>query len=341
MKIAPRAIDAFVQAPPANVRAVLIYGQDDGLVRERSDMLVKTQVADPGDPFCTVNLKASSLKTDPARLGDEANALSFGGGGRVVTVDEGADSLAPIFADFLKRATPQSALVIITAPALPARSKLRTLFEKTPNAAALACYADDSRTLGDLIRKTLAPLNMKPSADAMAFLLHNLGSDRALTRNELEKLVLYKGGPGTISLEDVRAAIGDSAASSLDDVVYACAGGNLQALDGAIARAFEDGNPPVKILRAQSYHFMRIHQAVSDVQSGQSPAMAVKALRPPVFYKFVDPFTEHVRLWAGKKRLSRALDRLLEAEMDCKTTGIPDQAVCARALMAIAQIARR
>lgn len=341
MKIAPRAIEVFLQAPPETTRAVLIYGEDDGLVRERTIRLIKTQVDDPADPFCTVTIPGGQLKGDPARLNDEAAALSFGGGKRVVIVHDGTDALAAIFADFLKNPPNDGALVIVTASGLPARSKLRSVFEKNQNAAALPCYGDDSRSLGDLINKTLAPFGMKASSDAMAFLVQNLGADRAISRSELEKLILYKGESGTISLEDARAAIGDSAAFSLDEITYACAGGDLRALDGALARAFEEGVAPVRILRTLSYHFMRLHQAVCRVESGDSPSVAVKALRPPVFYKVLDSFTEQVRLWGAKGRLPRAYDRLLEAEMDCKTTGIPDQAVCARALMAIAQMARR
>jgi DNA polymerase-3 subunit delta len=34
------------------------------------------------------------------------------------------------------------------------------------------------------------------------------------------------------------------------------------------------------------------------------------------------------------------LSILLEAELDCKTTGMPDVAVCARALLRIAQAGR-
>jgi DNA polymerase-3 subunit delta len=40
-------------------------------------------------------------------------------------------------------------------------------------------------------------------------------------------------------------------------------------------------------------------------------------------------------------RLNNALDRLLRAEIDCKTTGMPDQLVCARAVLALSMAAPR
>jgi DNA polymerase-3 subunit delta len=46
-----------------------------------------------------------------------------------------------------------------------------------------------------------------------------------------------------------------------------------------------------------------------------------------------------VQQWPPK-RLGQALAILLEAELDCKTTGLPDEAVCGRALIRIANAAR-
>ena len=37
--------------------------------------------------------------------------------------------------------------------------------------------------------------------------------------------------------------------------------------------------------------------------------------------------------------LSRARSELIQAEIDCKTTGMPDEAVCERALMRLAAMA--
>ena len=44
---------------------------------------------------------------------------------------------------------------------------------------------------------------------------------------ELDKLALYAAGQSEITLEDAQAVIGDAAAVTLDDVVFAAAGGNL------------------------------------------------------------------------------------------------------------------
>ena len=42
MKISGRRIEGFLDNPTDGVAAVLVYGPDQGLVRERSEKLVKT-----------------------------------------------------------------------------------------------------------------------------------------------------------------------------------------------------------------------------------------------------------------------------------------------------------
>ena len=51
MKFSGRKIQQFLDSPAPDVRAVLLYGPDAGLVRERADGLVRGVAGDLGDPF--------------------------------------------------------------------------------------------------------------------------------------------------------------------------------------------------------------------------------------------------------------------------------------------------
>jgi hypothetical protein len=58
-------------------------------------------------------------------------------------------------------------------------------------------------------------------ADALDWIVTRLGGDRGQTRNEIDKLMLYKAGDEakTITLEDAMAVLGDTAAIGIDTVV--------------------------------------------------------------------------------------------------------------------------
>lgn len=335
MKVQAGEVASFLKGPPAGLAAILVFGPDSGLVKERLDLLAATVVDNLQDPFRVVDLDANGLKKDPARLSDEARALSLVGGRRLVRVRQAGDAQAGQFEAFLKESTSGQAMVLIEAGDLPARSALRKAFEGAKNAAALACYADDARGLPGVIREALQAHGLGIAPDALAFLAENLGSDRLVTRRELEKLALYKGA-GTVALEDAQACVGDSAASSLDALAIAAAGGRQDQLDRALSRVLAEGTAPVAILRAVARHFHRLHLVRGLVDRGMPVEGAVQKLRPPPFFKVADAFKAQARLWTSES-LARALDILTEAELDCKTTGMPDTALCARALMRLAQ----
>jgi len=257
MKIAAGAAEKFVAAPPEAIRAVLIYGPDGGLVRERAGRVIAAIVDDPHDPFRVSELRPADLRDDPARLSDEAGALSLTGGRRLVHIREATDATANNLADFL--ADPVGdALVLVEAGTLGPRSRLRGAFEKAELAAAVACYADDGRTLAPMIRATLSEANCHPSDDALAYLVANLGGDRLVSRSELEKLCLYMGPDGgEVTLTDAATCVGDSATMTLDDISFAVGGGDLGGLPRLLDRAHHEGAAPVGVLRAVSRHFQR------------------------------------------------------------------------------------
>ena len=189
MKIQANRIEQFVKSPDPSVRAVLVYGPDSGLVRERMNDLTKAISEDPGDPFLVVEFLGSALRDDPARLSDEAAAIALMGGQRVVRIRDATDSQADVFKKFFKD-LPGDALILAQGGDLNPRSKLRKLFESEGAGAALPCYSDDARSLEFVIQDTLRADNVTITPDAVAFLQANLGTDRGQTRSELRKLAL-------------------------------------------------------------------------------------------------------------------------------------------------------
>lgn len=337
MKLNARDAESFVRRPDAAVTAALIYGPDAGLVRERADALAAAVVADPSDPFMAADLTGDALPGDPARLADEIGASSLVGGRRLVRVRGAGDSICQACADVLP-VPPAGNFLLLEAGDLPARSRLRKLFEAEATAAAVPCYLDDSTTLSDVIETELSAFGLTVAPDAHAFLLQRLGGDRAMTRGELRKLALYKGS-GQVELDDVVACVDHGGALSMEQLAVAVADGDTGEVELIVPRLVGEGMNPVGILRGATRHFQRLHLAAGRVAAGVTPRQAIDGLRPPVFYKLKPAFDRQLRTWTVG-RLASALDRLSDAELQCKRTGMPDTTVCHRTLLALAASAR-
>jgi DNA polymerase-3 subunit delta len=339
VKLAGARIEPFLRSPDPSVRAVLVFGPDLGLVRERVQRLMQGVVKDLSDPFRIAELTPAMLKAEPSRLGDEAAAIALGGGRRVVVLRDAGDSHSGAISSFL--ADPKGdSLVVIEGGELGPRSSLRKLFEGADNAAALACYGDEGGSLAAVIQDELKTAGLMAEPDAMAYLIDHLGGDRRLTRAELGKLALYMGGPGRVGLADATACIGDTAALGLDDLALATADGDHAGAQRVLDRLLREGSHPVAMLRAVSRHFLRLHLAAGHIAQGKSVDQAMAALKPPVIFKAAERFRRQLGRWPVD-RLGRALDVLTEAEGDCKTTGMPAAELASRALIMLARAAAR
>ena len=341
MKIEPRQVDAFLKKPDPKIRGVVIYGNDDGLIAERALALAKTVCEDLKDPFRVVDIGGDVLKGDPARLADEFGAMSLMGGRRVVRVrPAGEETTAAL--ENLVEATAGDALIVIEGGNLTPRSGLRTLAETEACLAALPCYMDNEAALEGLVEGAARAQGLSVDSDALDWIVERLGGDRGQSRSEIEKLLLYKEGDGakSVTLDDALAVLGDTAAIGIDDVVAATFDGQLVALDRALDRVFAEGGNPVQLVRALQRHADQLHLVAGHVANGGNLEGAMfKARGLPRGGPVRQRFERHLRAWP-LGRLSSALQAILKAELECKSTGYPDEAIARRLCLALARSAQ-
>lgn len=335
MKLPAARIAGFLKSPDAGMRAALVYGPDGGLVKERAERIARAICPDLGDAFRVAEIDADTLARDPVRLNDEAASLSLMGGRRLVRVHDAGDAIGPIFDRFFKDPPPGDAFIVVAGGDLPPRSSLRRAFEAAKSAAAIACYLDGPREIGELAREIFAAHKITARPEAMQYLVSHLGGDRGISRQELEKLALYVGDGGTVDEAAALDAVGDSAELTVDEAVFAAAEGDTAQLERALNRAFGEGAQAVSLIRAELRHFQRLHLAGARQAAGKSEEEALK-FRPPLFFKLVDRFRRQLRLWPPT-RAAAAMTALNEAEARMKTTGLPAETICREALLRIAR----
>ncbi len=323
MKLQTRQIEGFLKAPDKGVRAILVYGPDSGLVKERSKILCQKQVADINDPFNAAHLTGDIIENDPARLSDEANAGSLMGGARLLRITDAGNEVTAPLKLWLKNNPSPDTLVILEAGDLKPKDSLRKLCEAEGNAAALPCYVEDERALGVLIKDALREAGLTISGDAVTYLASAVKGDRARARMEIEKLSLYMGAEKNVTLHDVQQSCGDIGLFSLDDFAFAFTGGNRELAMKSVRTLMDEGSEPIVILRTLQNHIQRFHlvKSLMDIY-GQSADEAMKNLQPPLFFKSADMFRAQLNRWPAKKSRN-LLAKLADVEARTKQTGTP------------------
>jgi len=329
MKLAPQRLSAFLHRP-ADVRVVLLYGDDVGMLRHRAETLVRAVAGSLDDPFLVAELRREDLGQLPA----EAASVPLTGGRRVVRLREASDSALPAVQAIL--AGKAEVLVVLEGAGMPARSKLRALLDEAPDGVAIGCYPEEGRALTETIRQTLQAADVRIAPDALSWLSGQLGADQVATHAELEKLALYAGPRGQVDLDMAIRCVGDAAGLSLDDALFAATIGDPATADRALEQAMGEGATPVGVLRGALTHLQRLYRARLLMETGMSAGDAAKAARPPIFYKRVSQFTRALNLWSSSS-LEAAMAGLSQAERNCKRTGAPDDTLSRHAILTLAR----
>jgi DNA polymerase-3 subunit delta len=332
------AADNFVRSPPAEALAVLVFGSDNGDIRERAAGIVRSVAGSLDDPFTVVRLEDSALASDPGRLADEFRAISLGGGRRVVWVTE-ADKAFQRAVEPLLQDRPGSSIIVAEAGNLGKTAPLRTLFERSANSFTIACYEDSELDLHRLIASELGAAGVSIEPDAEKYLIGILSSDRMLSRSEIVKLALYGMGGPPLTLADVQAVCGDSAEESSDDVIESVFEGDIEGCDRAFCQLSSAGTSPSAVLSMVSAHIARLQQLRVEIDRGRSPEEAIKLARPPIFFKKAEGMTRQLRLWDTDSLLA-AGSSVSAAIQSCRTTAALEEAIASRALLSLARNSR-
>lgn len=330
MKIEARRVSAFLKDPGA-CRAILLFGEDVGLIRERAENLVRSAAGSLDDPFRVTELSRDAI----ADLPGAAAAQALTGGRCAVRVRDVTDAATVHVKAMLEGRG--EALVVLEGPTLATRSKLRTLLEAAPDGAAIGCYPEEGRDLLATIREALTASGVSVEPEAAEWLADQLGADRASTRGELEKLSLFVGPGGRVDLEAAQACVGDLAGLSMDDALFAATEGDVATTDRALELAAAEGLSPVGAIRQAIGHMQRLHRArLAMAEQGISAADAMRAARPPIFFRRTAGFTRALETWPPAA-IAAALSGLNEAERGCKRTGWPDETLARAAILTIAR----
>ena len=235
--------EQFLKTIDSRYQAILVYGSDAGLVSERARTAARRLAAATQPPGEILRIEDADLEAQPDRLLTEIQTLPMFGGPKIVLTRASRRVTAQVLKPLVEEGT-LAAILLVEAGNLRQDDALRKLFEKSSTAAAIACYGDEGRDLDSLVRDTLRQAGMTITREAQQALVNRLGADRAQTRGELEKLVLYTQGKQQIDVDDVDAIVGDAAELAIDKVVHATASGDVKRALTEFDRVIASGEGP-------------------------------------------------------------------------------------------------
>jgi DNA polymerase-3 subunit delta len=330
---------AFLNPPGPKHAAVLFYGTDAGLVSERASRLAALVAARDTPAGEIIRIDDADLDEGTERLTVELQTIPMFGGSKVVRATAGRRITAAVLQPLLEGGM-LAATLIVEAGNLKPTDAMRALFEKSAQAAAVACYPDEAHDLEGLIRETLKAHGLTITSDAREMLVARMGADRVLSRGEIEKLAVYASGKSEVDAADIEAIVGDASELIIDRTLNAAASGDPVRAVAEYARAVASGESPQTIIAALQRHLQRLHRIRTDLDAGAAFEDVIRQQRPPVHFKQKDAIGLQCRLWSSP-RLAYALSRTAQAAKAARLAGPLEEAIAEELLIALAGAARR
>ncbi|HEY7764704.1 MAG TPA: DNA polymerase III subunit delta [Aestuariivirgaceae bacterium] len=313
----------------------LVYGSDPGKVGEIAQSLVRRVAGSLDDPFAVARFQDDAIAEDPHRLADEVFSRPMLGARKAVWVGNAGSAFLRAY-EAMAEAPADGNVLIAEAGALPKSARLRSLLEKSRSAMVIPCYEDSVEDLERLIDEAGEEAGLAITPDARNALLGYLGENRALSRAEIDKLVLYCHGSGAIALADVEAVCSGGATGEISDLADAVFGGDLTNVDTLVDRLLKSDVSGSRLLSLASLHVRVLERLALEVASGASPAQAVRTARPPIFFSRQDSVLRQVRIWDGDT-LSSAARSLASAIEQTRMFAVLEDQIAHRALLSLAR----
>jgi len=319
MKVQGNSALRFAKKPDPACQFALIFGDDEGVVADAANALIKAW--EKAGPSTVVTLDEDDIKREPVMLFDTLEAVSLLGETSIIRIRTKGEKLFALMKDVLALPPERiAAKLVLQNGSLNTRSKLRTAFEAAPNAAALHLFADSDADMHELIRGFLKERGADINQEALSAFVSGLPGHRSLANAEMEKLAVYAHDLGRpIEVHDIRALCETNADESARTAVLLALSGMPEAAQAEMDRVIDAGLSAISLVRLFEMEASRMLSAQALQGEGGGANVGMK-LKPPVWKSDWPAFQARLKKWPTP-RLSRLIERLHDIELLAKSPG--------------------
>jgi DNA polymerase-3 subunit delta len=324
---------------PGDTRFFLLHGPDDSGSRALARMLAATL----GPEAERVELSGAELKSDPARLADEAASISLFGGARYVQVEPaGEEALAAVKA--LLEAPAAGNPVLLIAAGLRPASKLLKLAIDSKAAMAFASYAPEGREADRLVLDMARERGLIVRPDVATRIAEACAANRAILALELDKYALYLDAaperPQQLDHEAVDAIGAAGGEGDLGKLAESVGSGDQALLQAELLRLAGEGVEGIPLVRMVLRRMLTLARLRAEVERGNGVDAVMASQGKSLFWKDKDSMKPQLARWRSAL-LAKSIERLLEAERLVKSSGGPGTVAVDEELFAICRQAAR
>lgn len=337
MKAAKGAIGRSVDRPDPGIRFYLFHGPDEAGSAALGERLAAALKADKN------SLSAGALRSDPALLASEAQAIDMFGGARLLWIQPAGDEIVAAVDALLEAPACESAAVAI-AGRLGKASALLKLAEAHPLALAHVSYEPDARDAERLAADLARAEGLRPQPGVTARIAEACANDLRVMAQELTKLAVFLDASPETPKDlghDALDAVGAAMSGDFLGLPDSALAGELATIAEELDWLAEGGRDAIPVIRALQRRLLMLAPVRARIESGMRPHEALASLGKSLFWKDKPLVERMVARWdsAGLARVAERVGALERRLM--RSDSPPASEALGEELVAIARQAAR
>ena len=191
-------------------------------------------------------------------------------------------------------------IIVLNAPTLEKKSKLRSIFEKEKNLICIPFYKDDNRTLSQLANNFFKKNKISISQEIINLIVERSSGDRINLNNELNKISLFLLSKEKINIEDVIKLTNLAENYSISELVDNCLSKNINKIN----KIFNENNFSVEdcilIIRTLLVKSKRLLEIKKIYSTNKNIEEVITNYKPPIFWKDKEIVITQASKWTLK-----------------------------------------
>lgn len=229
-----------------------------------------------------------------------------------------------LIAEYIQNPVPTSILVL-TAEKIDERAKANKMISE--KAMKIICRSPYSTV--DILKWLNVETKEKKifmDNDSKELFTRSIELDYQLAANELEKLIIYTKGKGSITIEDVRETVGKSRTNKVFDLQNEIGKRNLEKSLTILENMIANNESAVFVIIMLSTFFRTLWRVKALQQSNLSNSEIENRYLPEIFYKFRKDYINFARNYS-KTAIREIFSLLLQADIDAKSLNLKDEII--------------
>ena len=305
-----------------NTNLILFFGENIGLKNE-----FKKKIKSKNLQAKTITFIQDDIIKNEDNFFSELFNISLFEEKKIYIIDNASDKILNILQKIEPKLENQK--IFLFSDLLDKKSKLRNYFEKSKNASAIACYADNEITIKKIILKNLKEFRGLSSQN-INIIIDNSNLERDKLYNELDKIITFFTNKEIVT-EKLELLLNSKTNDNFNLLKDEAINGNKNKTNKLLSETIIEPEKNILYLNIINQRLNKISDVLKLVQS-TNLENAINITKPPIFWKDKATVIEQTKKW-DKNKIKNILNKTYSVELEIKSNSVINKNILLKKLL--------